>query len=449
MLKRLRMSREEFSEFSSMYIPMFVEQILMSGITMYITTVVKGSGMQAVAAVNLLTVLAMLFQQVFSAMGVGVTVVIAQFRGRGDSTATGSAASQSMVLVVLISLCVSLGCYIFIDPLLAIVLQNSEPLVYTYGKVYLSYYIFSLPFIAIYMVAAAALRGSGHPRISLWVTLIKNGTYAATASASVYLLNAGLEGVGVSLLASSALAAAVGLVLLWRGNANMKIQRLQLKIQRSVVQPVFRVGAPLLLEFFFFQGGRLITQAFAVSYGTMAMAANGIANNIHTFAVVPGMAVANAAQAIVSRYCGQGDLDGAKRKGEQLLLISAMLVTLSSLITWLVLNPLTSLMTDVPEVQKQVYMIISSSCIAVPLIWANSFVTPAILRSSGDGKFASLVCTASMLLMRITTGYILARVLNIGIIGIWLAMYGDWLVRLIFFYPRFKSGKWLQFKVLD
>jgi Na+-driven multidrug efflux pump len=106
-------------------------------------------------------------------------------------------------------------------------------------------------------------------------------------------------------------------------------------------------------------------------------------------------------------------------------------------------------MTDVLEIQTMIHTIMLTSCIAVPLFWPASFITPAIIRSSGDGKFTSVVSILSMITMRLTISYVLTHVFKIGVIGIWLGMYSDWLVRIAFFFPRFRSGKWLQFRVLD
>ena len=44
-------------------------------------------------------------------------------------------------------------------------------------------------------------------------------------------------------------------------------------------------------------------------------------------------------------------------------------------------------------------------------------------------------------------GYILARNLGLGVIGVWMAMQIDWVFRSTLFLLRMKSGKW-ETKVL-
>ena len=444
----LRMSREEANEFTAMFIPVFVEQLAISLLAMLISGLVKGSGMEAVAAVTLLNSLNFLFQQSFMAIGVGVTVVVAQYRGKGDLSATGKAAMQGVVLATVLSVLMSVACYLLMEPILRLILANSDALIYEYGRTYMLYNLLALPFISIYTVASAAIRGSGYPKTSLFATLVYNGTYAVLAFCAVTFTSTGLYGVSVSLLISAILAAAVGLFLLKRGNEYLNIGKISLRLEGEIMRPMLRVGIPVLLENVLFQAGKLVTQTFSVAYGTNDMAANGIANTIFQLMLVPGGTASNAAPPIVGRYCGQGDDEGAMRKGKQFLVLTTIMMTVVSLLALIFIGPLSKMMSDVGRVQEQVRLILITVIIAVPLTWALGFVTPAIMRSSGDAKFTSFVSVLAMFTMRIGLTYVLTNILKIGIIGIWLGMYGDWVLRIVFFLPRFQSRKWLQFSLL-
>jgi Na+-driven multidrug efflux pump len=48
---------------------------------------------------------------------------------------------------------------------------------------------------------------------------------------------------------------------------------------------------------------------------------------------------------------------------------------------------------------------------------------------------------------RIGLGYVLAIVLKMGILGIWVAMYIDWLVRGIMYSFRLRGNKWIMHRV--
>ena len=428
--------------------PVFIEQLTIALMGTVISMMVKGSGLAAVAAVNLLNSLTMLFQQSYTAIGVGVTVVVAQYRGKNDHENTGKAAWESTMLSVYMAGGLAVVCYIFLEPILALILADSEALVYEYGRIYLLYNIISLPFIGVYTVTAAAIRGSGYPKLSLVATLIHNGSYAAMAYVAVFFLNTGITGVSVALLISRVFAAAFGVYLLLKGNENLHVKKFGLKLSRKNMAPVFVVGLPIFLENVLFQFGKLFTQTFAVPYGTAATAANGVGNNLFSLLAVPGVAAANAAPPIVGRYCGMGDKKGAKAKGWQFMGISFVIILLCSLLMLVLLDPLAAYYAEgQTEIEPMIKMITISCCIAVPLLYPTGFVAPAALRASGDSKYTSFISISAMVVMRIGLGYFLTQIFKIGIIGIWIGMYGDWVFRTVFFMQRFISGKWLEMDI--
>ena len=76
------------------------------------------------------------------------------------------------------------------------------------------------------------------------------------------------------------------------------------------------------------------------------------------------------------------------------------------------------------------------------LIWVMSFTFPNGLRAAGDVKFTMGASMLSMWVFRIGFSYLLAQYLQMGIYGVWAAMYIDWAVRILCFVARYLSGKW-------
>ena len=70
------------------------------------------------------------------------------------------------------------------------------------------------------------------------------------------------------------------------------------------------------------------------------------------------------------------------------------------------------------------------------------------LRATGDVKFTMIVSIASTVGGRLVLSIILALGLHLGVIGIALAMCGDWTIRAIIFYYRYKSNAWTEFEVI-
>lgn len=73
---------------------------------------------------------------------------------------------------------------------------------------------------------------------------------------------------------------------------------------------------------------------------------------------------------------------------------------------------------------------------------------PHVLRSGGDAKFTMMVSIVTMWTFRVVLSYFFVLKLNMGILGVWLGMFIDWVGRGTCFGARFLSGKWMEHKVI-
>ena len=53
-----------------------------------------------------------------------------------------------------------------------------------------------------------------------------------------------------------------------------------------------------------------------------------------------------------------------------------------------------------------------------------------------------------MWLFRVLACYVFVLKMNMGLFGVWLGMYIDWVCRVICFALRFAGGKWMDHKVI-
>ena len=79
------------------------------------------------------------------------------------------------------------------------------------------------------------------------------------------------------------------------------------------------------------------------------------------------------------------------------------------------------------------------------IIHPLSFCLTNGLRAANDVRFTMTVSICSMWICRIVMAYVLSLYFGLGLMGIWIAMTIDWLVRAIFFSTRVLSGKWCRY----
>lgn len=71
------------------------------------------------------------------------------------------------------------------------------------------------------------------------------------------------------------------------------------------------------------------------------------------------------------------------------------------------------------------------------------------LRASGDARFPVKIGFLSMLCISVPLGYVLVFILDLGLVGIWLAISTDEWLRAILVYFRWKSRKWERFALVS
>ena len=69
------------------------------------------------------------------------------------------------------------------------------------------------------------------------------------------------------------------------------------------------------------------------------------------------------------------------------------------------------------------------------------------LRGAGDVVFTTCASTLSITIVRPSCAYLFCYVLEIGVVGIWLGIVCDQIVRVCLTNWRFKSGKWTKIKI--
>lgn len=67
------------------------------------------------------------------------------------------------------------------------------------------------------------------------------------------------------------------------------------------------------------------------------------------------------------------------------------------------------------------------------------------LRAAGDVKFTMYVSIGSTIAGRLLVSCFLGIVLDMGVIGVAIAMVCDWSIRAVIFILRQKSGKWKRY----
>jgi Na+-driven multidrug efflux pump len=258
----------------------------------------------------------------------------------------------------------------------------------------------------------------------------------------------GVAGAGLATLLSRATAAAIMMFFISNKSNKIYIRKIhKIKFESNTIKTILRFGVPNGIENSMFQVGRLAVQGLISTFGTAAIAANAIAGSIIGFVQIPGGAISLSMVTVVGQCIGAGQDKWATYYVKKLLKISYLSMGALSIILFFSRSKIVSLFNLSPDAAKNAIDILAISAIFIMLFWSASFLLPSAFRAAGDNKFTMIISICSMWIFRIGFSYIVAQYFNMGLIGVWIAMFIDWIVRTIIYFSRFKSMKWIKERV--
>ncbi len=431
-------------------IPLIIEQILAVTIGMADTVMVASVGEAAVSGISLVDSVNQLLINIFSAMATGGAVVCSQYLGRQERNHACDAAKQLLLGTTVLALILMVTALLGRDPIIRIVFGDIEADVFHNAQIYMVLSAISYPFLAIYNAGAALYRSMGNSKISMYTSVLMNLVNIGGNALTIFVFQMGVAGAGLATLLSRALGAVIMMVLLTRNHTqSIYIQRLfHLEFRPQMMKSILRIGIPNGLENSVFQVGKVLVQSLISSFGTTAIAANAVASNIASMMVLPGSAIGLAMITVVGRCVGAKDYDQAKHYTFRLMKYTYLFMGILD-VALLACTPLfVRLYNLTSETAATALWLMIFYGICAFIIWPSSFVLPNALRAANDVRYTMIVSIVSMWLCRIVASYILARGLQLGVKGVWIAMVLDWVFRSIFFIVRFQRGKWREKQLL-
>lgn len=439
----------DYREIIALFIPILVDQAFIVGLNLVNTAMISSSGVAAISAVNMIDSLNIFLISIFVAVATGGTVVVAQYKGSGNHLMVSNATAGAVSSVSLIALVIGLLGILFHNPLLSLLFGAASPEVMDNARTYLIGSCVSYLGIAVVQAVCGALRGIGRTRASLMLSLIMNLAYVILNVVFINLLNMGVLGMTISINAARYMGALCALFYLFRMDSSLHIRLRDLLIVKvSMLKKIMFIGVPFAAEQVFFNGGKILTQIFIVGLGTYAIAANAIASTYAGLMQVPAGALSLTLITVVGQCMGRRNVADARKFVKSFVWLTSLSFVLMALLIMPLFHPILSLFHPPKEIVGEIFTIVLINAIAQIPLWAISFIMPSGLRAAGDSKYTSMVSMLSMWLFRVVLGYILGIVLDMGLLGFWLAMNCEWGIRGVIFLRRFLGEKWYQHRLI-
>ncbi len=432
-------------DLKKLIIPLILEQALAITVGMADTMMISSVGEAAVSGVSLVDMFNNLIISVLAALATGGAVVTSQFIGASKREEACRSAKQLLWVDGLITVGISLLVIVGHRGILNLFFGRIEEDVMSNAILYLIISAVSFPFLAIYNACAALFRSMGNSGITLKVSILMNILNVGGNAVCVFGLKMGVAGVAVPSLISRAVAALCLYILLKNPDSLIHLNKDRFRFDGKMIKKILYIGIPSGIENGIFQLGRVVVVSIIAGFGTAQIAANGVANSLDSMGCIIGQGMNLAMITVIGQCVGAGDLAQVKHYTKKLLLITYTATAVTNTLILLFLRPILGLYGLGAEATELAYILVMIHNGMAMLLWPASFVLPNMLRACNDVRYTMTIAIFSMVTFRIGLSLVLGVSMEMGAVGVWIAMVVDWVFRVICFAGRYLRGTWRKY----
>ncbi|WP_327293276.1 MATE family efflux transporter [Streptomyces sp. NBC_01198] len=314
-----------------------------------------------------------------------------------------------------------------------------------YAADYLRISSLGIPAMLVVLAATGVLRGLQDTRTPLVVAI---GGFTANAGLNATLVyGAGLGIAGSAwgtVIAQNGMAA----VYLWVVVRGIRRQTgdgaggwwTALRPDTAGIRACARAGLPLLVRTVSLRAVLLIATAVAARLGDTDIAAHQIILTVWSLLAFALDAIAIAGQAIIGRYLGAGDAEGARAACRRMIEWGVACGVVLGLLVALVRPLIGPLFSSDPAVQDALMSALLVVAVSQP-VSGVVFVLDGVLMGAGDGPYLAWSMLATLAVFAPAAFAVPA--LGAGLTALWWAMALMMLTRLAALWLRARSGRWI------
>lgn len=438
--------------------PAMLEQLLICMASLADTAMVGSLGAVATASVAVNITLIWVANGLMGALGTGFSYMIARSVGEKNLKKTQSLGLQSITCAV----CAGLFLFALILCLHQIlpVWMGAERDVIPYARVYLRIIGYGMVPQALAVVLSSNYRSTGNTRLPLILSIIANigniiGNFLLIypervmhlGGRSLHMWGAGMgvKGAALATSASQVLLAVMLLLAMCRQESTFRLTMSgkEYAVGQNTMLTLKKIGIPVLFERWILNFGQVFITSILSSLGTVALSAHYLTAQIEGILYMPAFGVSYTATALIGQALGAGKKDLAKQYMKYICFWSVVLIELFCIPVACGSRYIMQLFSsDLGVVALGAKTLLVAAL--TELFYSFFLVASGIFRGAGDVRFSFLVSLIGMWGLRIGMMWLAIRVFHVGIVGVWIIVGIDCMVRTILCALRLRSGKWMN-----
>ncbi|MEU8851781.1 MATE family efflux transporter [Streptomyces sp. NPDC048564] len=399
------------------------------------SAIVGHLGTAQLAGLGVASALLMTAVSVFVFLAYATTAAVARRVGAGDLQAAIRQGMDGIWLALLLGAAV-IAAVLPTAPFLVELFGASDTAA-PYATTYLRISALGIPAMLVVLAATGVLRGLQDTKTPLYVAVAGFVANAALNVGLVYGADLGIAGSAWGTVIAQWGMAAVYLIVVVRG---AREHGASLCPDATGIRASAQAGVPLLVRTLSLRAILMIATAVAARLGDADIAAHQIILSLWSLLAFALDAIAIAGQAIIGRYLGADDAEGARAACRRMVewgIAAGVVLGLLVVIARPLFLPLFTSDTAVQNTALPALLVVALS----QPICGVVFVLDGVLMGAGDGPYLAWAMVLTLAVFTPVALIILA--VGGGLTAVWAAMTLMMTVRMLTLWARTRSGRWL------
>ncbi|MFJ8696275.1 MATE family efflux transporter [Streptomyces roseolilacinus] len=372
---------------------------------------------------------------VFVFLAYATTAAVARRVGAGDLPAAIRQGMDGIWLALLLGLAV-----------VAVTLPTASWVVEAFGAsgtaaphaaTYLRISSLGIPAMLIVLAATGVLRGLQDTRTPLYVAIAGFGANAVLNVVLVYGAGLGIAGSAWGTVIAQGGMAVAYLTVVVRG---ARRHGASLRPDTAGIRASAQAGVPLLVRTLSLRAVLMIATAIAARLGDVPVAAHQIILSLWSLMAFALDAIAIAGQAIIGRYLGAGDTEGARAVCRRMVRWGVVSGVVLGILVVAARPLFIPLFTGDEAVRNTLLPALLVVALSQPIAGVV-FVLDGVLMGAGDGPYLAGAMVVTLVVFAPVA--LLVPVFGGGLTALWWAMSLMMATRLVTLWLRMRSGRWL------
>ncbi|WP_405624597.1 MULTISPECIES: MATE family efflux transporter [unclassified Streptomyces] len=427
--------RQHDREIVALAVPAFGALVAEPLFVMADSAIVGHLGTAQLAGLGVASALLMTAVSIFVFLAYATTAAVARRVGAGDLQAAIRQGMDGIWLALLLGAAV-IAAVLPTAPTVVELFGASDTAA-PYATAYLRISALGIPAMLVVLASTGVLRGLQDTKTPLYVAVAGFVTNAALNAGLVYGADLGIAGSAWGTVIAQCGMAAAYLIVVVRG---ARRHGASLRPDAAGIRASAQAGVPLLVRTLSLRAILMIATAVAARLGDADIAAHQIVLSLWSLLAFALDAIAIAGQAIIGRYLGADDPEGARHACRRMvqwgIAVGGVLGVLV-MIARPVFLPLFTNDTVVKDAALPALLVVALSQPICGIV----FVLDGVLMGAGDGPYLAWAMVAT--LAAFAPLALLVPTLGGGLTALWGAMTLMMAMRMLTLWLRTRSGRWI------